>query len=155
MFAQICSMSPFELLGMFDAQIVVGRHYAAQTRWLSALTPAAIADIATAWNNRTSSLSAIVMHYFRGAATRVAPAATAFGLRRPHIMVEIIAAWNPDADADASAHRQWTRDASRILADRALPGGYPNMLGPDDHEQIPFAYGDNTRRLLEVKRRFD
>ena len=37
----------------------------------------------------------------------------------------------------------------------ALPGGYPNMLGPDDSEQIPFAYGSNKERLMAAKERFD
>ena len=34
----------------------------------------------------------------------------------------------------------------------ALPGGYPNMLGPDDSEQIPFAYGSNAERLMAAMR---
>jgi len=37
----------------------------------------------------------------------------------------------------------------------ALPGGYANLLGPDAHDQIGPAYGPNTARLREVKRRFD
>ena len=37
----------------------------------------------------------------------------------------------------------------------ALPGGYPNMLDPDDSEQIPFAYGSNKERLMAAKERFD
>jgi hypothetical protein len=37
----------------------------------------------------------------------------------------------------------------------ALPGGYPNMLGPDDSEQIHFAYGSNAERLMVAKKRFD
>jgi Berberine and berberine like len=37
----------------------------------------------------------------------------------------------------------------------ALPGGYPNMLDPDDSEQIPFAYGNNTERLIAAKKQFD
>ncbi|GHJ40885.1 BBE domain-containing protein [Streptomyces sp. TS71-3] len=36
-----------------------------------------------------------------------------------------------------------------------LPGGYPNLLGPDETEQIAHAYGPNTERLLAAKRRFD
>jgi hypothetical protein len=41
------------------------------------------------------------------------------------------------------------------LAPGALPGGYPNLLDPHDHEQIARAYGDNLPRLRLVKRRFD
>ena len=37
----------------------------------------------------------------------------------------------------------------------ALPGGYPNMLGPDDSEQIPFAYGSTVERLMVAKKQCD
>jgi Berberine and berberine like len=37
----------------------------------------------------------------------------------------------------------------------ALPRGYPNMFGPDDSEQIHFAYGSNAERLIVAKKRFD
>jgi hypothetical protein len=45
-------------------------------------------------------------------------------------------------------HRQWAEDLSKTSTPMALPGGYPNMLGPDDSEQIPFAYGSNAERLM-------
>jgi hypothetical protein len=47
------------------------------------------------------------------------------------------------------------RDFSEGLAPFALPGGYPNMLSPDDHSQIPFAYGENAPRLLTIKKQYD
>ncbi|MDT5303809.1 MAG: hypothetical protein QOG79_7233 [Mycobacterium sp.] len=37
----------------------------------------------------------------------------------------------------------------------ALPGGYANLLGPHDHEQIAYAYGPNTARLLAAKTHYD
>jgi len=37
----------------------------------------------------------------------------------------------------------------------ALPGSYPNMLGPDDSEQIPFAYGSTVERLIVAKKQCD
>jgi hypothetical protein len=36
-----------------------------------------------------------------------------------------------------------------------VPGGYPNLLGPDHHEQIAHAYGPNADRLLAVKASLD
>ena len=52
-----------DVLGMFDAQIVNGRHYAMRTRWLAELTPAAIADIRSAGSKMTSPYSFIVLHH--------------------------------------------------------------------------------------------
>jgi hypothetical protein len=37
----------------------------------------------------------------------------------------------------------------------SVAGGYPNMLGPDDSDQIPFVYGRNAERLIAAKKRFD
>ena len=70
-------------------------------------------------------------------------------------MVEIIAAWDPTPGDNGEAHREWARILSENLAPHALPGGYPNMLGPSQHEQTAYAYGANTGRLQQLKRRFD
>ena len=67
-------------------------------------------------------------------------------------MAEIIAAWDPTAEDDGENHREW---ASERLAPHALPGGYPNMLGPDDYEQTVHVYSANAGRLLQLKRLFD
>jgi hypothetical protein len=57
-----------------------------------------------------------------------------------HLMVEIVAGWKPDGD-DAAAHRRWAHDLWQSLAPFALPGGYANLLGPDNREQAAGAYG--------------
>jgi FAD/FMN-containing dehydrogenase len=142
-------------LNMFAAAAPVGRHYAAKNRSLAQLTPAIISALVAAGQQRSSPFSAIIMHDFRGAATRVPLAATAFGLRKEHFLIEIIAAWEPTAEDDGENHREWARTLSENLAAYALPGGYPNMLGPTDHEQTAHAYGANAARLQQLKRRFD
>ncbi|MEU7765800.1 BBE domain-containing protein [Nocardia sp. NPDC049190] len=96
----------------------------------------------------------MLSHHFHGAATRVPEDATAFGMRRPHFVVEILAAWEP-TDTDGERHRAWTDATSTMLAPVALPGGYAALLGPDDGEQIADAYGRNAARLLDAKARFD
>ena len=86
--------------------------------------------LAAAGAARTSRLSAINLHHFHGAAARVPPRATAFGVRQPHFMAEILASWRPAAgqDADgAAAHRRWA-DTTAELSPHALPGGYPNLM---------------------------
>ncbi|BBY24482.1 BBE domain-containing protein [Mycobacterium stomatepiae] len=56
---------------------------------------------------------------------------------------------------DATAHIGWADRVDAGLAPHALPGGYPNMLGPDAHEQTAHAYGGNATRLGAVKMQFD
>lgn len=153
--SRIEAMTCADLVGVFDPQAVHGRHYAIHTRWLPQLTVDAIEWIAAAGDSRTSPYSMLVLHHCHGAPTRVPPQATAFGLRRDHFMIEIIAAWDPRDGIDDVAHRRWARRLSDVLAPGALPGGYPNLLGPDEHEQIAGAYGDNLPRLRLIKRRFD
>jgi FAD/FMN-containing dehydrogenase len=152
--SRIEAMTCADLVGMFDAQVVRGRHYAIQTRWLPELADDAIDWIAAAGASRTSRYSMIVLHHCHGAPTQVPPRATAFGLRRDHFMIEVIAAWDP-RDGHDDLHRRWARRLSDVLAPGALPGGYPNLLDPHEHEQIARAYGDNLPRLRLVKRRFD
>jgi FAD/FMN-containing dehydrogenase len=150
--ARVQSMTYAELLSLYDAHVVNGWHYAVETRWLGDLVPDAIEALVAAGEQRTSPLSMVAIHHFHGAGTRVPPTATAFGLRRPHFMLEVVAAWE---GGDGNIHRDWARELSTSLAPFALPGGYANLLAPDAHEQIAAAYGDNAERLKSVKQRFD
>jgi FAD/FMN-containing dehydrogenase len=152
---QIAPMTYTDVLGMFDAHAVNGRHYAVPTRWLSELAPQVISSLVKAGGTRTSPFTAILLYHFHGAATRIPADATAFGLRREHFLVEMIAAWEPGAEDDGARHWRWAQDLSWALAPMALPGGHPNLLGPDDRDQIALAYGANTARLKDLKRRFD
>jgi FAD/FMN-containing dehydrogenase len=70
-------------------------------------------------------------------------------------MVGVVAAWDAADRANAAKHRQWAQDVSNKLTPFALPGGYPNLLGPEEYAQITAAYGYNIDRLREVKRQFD
>jgi hypothetical protein len=85
--------------------------------------------------------------------------ATAFGVRNKHVLVSIVAAWEGNGDAPGDEgdeqHRRWAHAVSQALAPCALPGGYPNLLGPDEHAQIAAAYGGNAKRLCNAKWRFD
>jgi FAD/FMN-containing dehydrogenase len=131
-----------------------GRRYAIRTRTLAALTPEAIHAIVAAGSDRTSPLSALSIHHFHGAATRVPLASTAFGLRRSHFMAEIIAAWRPETGHE-DAHRRWADETADRLSPFALPGGYPNLLDDTHHDQIAHAYGPHADRLLTIKAQFD
>jgi FAD/FMN-containing dehydrogenase len=152
---KIARMSFADLVGMSDAQIGDGRYYELRGRWLADLPAGAISAIVTAGTRRTSPYSFILIHHLHGPGTRVAPDATAFSMRRNHFMMEIGAAWEPGSNGEAARHRQWASDVSAALAPFALPGGYANFLTSDNHEQIESAYGNNARRLRDLKRRFD
>jgi FAD/FMN-containing dehydrogenase len=152
MLEQVAPMTCADQAHLQDAFVVNGRHHAIETRWLPGLSDETISALVAAGATATSPYSGIALHHFHGAGTRVAADATAFGLRRRHILVEIVAAWEP---GDGTPHRAWARGLSTALAPHALPGGYAGLLAPYAHDQIGQAYGPNAARLREVKRRFD
>jgi FAD/FMN-containing dehydrogenase len=103
-----------------------------------------------------SSGCAIMSHEFRGAASRVPVEATAFGLRRDHVMIEFIASCSDRPDrSEERRHQQWVRDTRHTFDAIALPGGYPNLLGSDDADRAAESFGPNAERLARVKQLYD
>ncbi|MGI5215186.1 FAD-binding oxidoreductase [Plantactinospora sp. CA-290183] len=155
--SHIAPMPYDDVLGMFDGGMVDGNHYLLRTRWLAELSEPAVEVLLDAALTVSSPYSALAVHHFHGAATRVGRTDTAFGLRDEHLLVEIIAVWPPASRTGqpASAHRDWAERTSSRLAPMALPGGYPNLLGPDEPERVRLGYGPNHPRLIAAKRRYD
>jgi hypothetical protein len=147
-------MSQAAMLGLFDVGFGAGGHYAIRTRSVPSFTADVISGLVDAGSARPSSLPGMSIHHFHGASARVPIESTAFGIRRDHLVVEIVAAWEPN-NGEAARHRAWADSVWTALAAGALPGGYANLLGPDDHDQIAQAYGQNATRLLAAKTRFD
>jgi len=155
LFSNVGPVSYAELLARYDSHVVAGRSYAVQTRWLADLSSDATAALIAAGSARSSATSTIALHHFHGAGTRIATASTAFGLRRRHFMIEIVASWEPAGGDDGAAHRQGACDLSSSLEPGAIPGGYTNLLAADAYEQVDAAYGCNALRLRRLKKRFD
>src|SRR3984957_2181526 len=142
-----------DLLAAMYGQFVFGRHMEIRTRTVAELTPEVRDLLNSGAQGMSSPYSAIVLHCLKGAATRVAVRDTAFGNRTAHVMVEMIAIWEPDEAPHG--HRAWLHELSSALAPHAMPGGYPNLLGAGATDQIDDAYGPNSARLIAAKRRFD
>ncbi len=149
-----------ELLRMFDAGMVEGHRYALATRWIAELTDDAVTTLVNSAAAPSSPFSLIALHHFHGAAARVAPNATAFALRRDHLLVEMIAAWPPgpvgeEPAVTAAPHLEWAHEIAEVLAKDALPDGYPNILGPQEGDRTKLGYAENADRLLAAKHRYD
>jgi FAD/FMN-containing dehydrogenase len=149
----ISQMPYTAVLEMISPHIVWGRRYEMRTRNIAALTSEAIDALINAADTRTSPFSGISMHHFHGAATRVPVGSTAFGVREPHFLVEILAGWT--TDDGGLEHRDWAETVYQDLADLALVGGYPSLIGPDQAAQAHAAYGPNAARLRSIKAAFD
>ncbi|MBD7956483.1 FAD-binding oxidoreductase [Microbacterium sp. Sa4CUA7] len=145
--------TPTQALHALDGMFPSGRHYTLRTASVATLTPAVIEILVDGERCRTSPLSAINIHHFHGAATRVGAEYSAWALREPHLMIEIIA-----ATADAEGHDEQIAWADRILdalRPLALPAAYPNLLSPGDSARAAAIYGNNLARLNAVKRDVD
>jgi hypothetical protein len=63
--------------------------------------------------------------------------------------MSLLAVWSRELAREGHRGAAATRHAF------TLPGGYPDLLGPDDHGQIAHAYGPNDARLRVAKARND
>jgi hypothetical protein len=150
------AMSYGTSLTLFDPYIVNGQRVFMDTCWLPALDSAAIDVFVEATETAASAQCAVFTHEFKGAASRVPAEATAFGLRRDHVVVEIFATFVDRSDKEEEQrHRQWARATRQAFAPMALPGGYPNFLVADDAERVAKSYGPNAGRLIAAKRHYD
>lgn len=139
---------------VFDQYAVNGRRTFIQTRWLPRFQGEPVRIATEQMRKAPSPLCSVLTHDFRGAATRIAPDASAFGLRQKHVMIEILAQV-VDRASNGEAERAWVLDTAAAFDALALPGGYANFLGPDDQDRTDKSYGGNVDRLRAAKRRFD
>jgi hypothetical protein len=144
-------------LNVFDKFLVYGQRYLIETCWLPALDNRGVEAFIAAAKSAVSPGCAVFTHEFKGAAARVPQGATAFGLRRDHVLVEIITwfADGPDNSVE-ERHRRWARATREAFDNIALPGGYPNLLAGDEAlDRVARSYGRNAERLIKAKRRYD
>lgn len=150
--SQVEPMGYGDKVRQYDSLTPTGRHVSIRTRSFAGFTPDVTAALVGAGNALTSPFSGVIAHHVHGAATRVPVGATAFANRAPHYVAEIVALWEPDMPGD---HVGWTHDTWMALEPSSLPGGYVNLIGPDQAAQADAAYGDNAARLLAAKRTYD
>jgi hypothetical protein len=143
------------LVHTIDALFPKGRHYFCQTQSLTGLRAETIEALVESAQRFSSPFSGISIHHFHGAASRVSASETAFAPRQNHLMVEIVAGWEPQSPEEDQRHVQWAQASSDALAPYALKGGYINMLDEGEQERVPLTFGPNYERLLELKRTYD
>jgi FAD/FMN-containing dehydrogenase len=143
-------------LAALDAYIVNGQRSLIETCWLPALDSRSIDVFIEAMETAVSPGCAVFTHEFRGAASRVAQEATAFGLRRHHLLIEILATFVDRSDeSEEQRHQRWARATLAAFNAMALPGGYPNMLAGSEVERATKSFGRNAERLIKAKRHYD
>jgi FAD/FMN-containing dehydrogenase len=100
-----------------------------------------------------SSLSVVGLFNVHGAASRVDPTATAFGLRGLRWDFDIISQWNEPAEDDQQV--RWTREFWAEVEPFAAAGVYVNHIAEDEPGRVHAAFGSNYERLVAAKNRYD
>ncbi|HEX6002827.1 MAG TPA: BBE domain-containing protein, partial [Burkholderiales bacterium] len=138
-----------------DSTVVHGWNYYWKSTHLPELRDDLIDVIVEHAFSCSSRRSYAAMFHLKGAVSRVAEGATAFGNRQASHAITVDAVWQPGenfGDRDTA----WTRRFFAAL-DRFREGVYVNFLGGDeDPDRVREAYGDAVYdRLVEVKNRYD
>jgi FAD/FMN-containing dehydrogenase len=106
-----------------------------------------------AFSRVPSPQSSLLLFPIRGAASRVAPDATAFPHRTGYHM-GIYSLWTDPAQNGANI--AWVRETWNAMQPFIAGGVYVNELGEDEGaERVLLAYGGNYARLAQIKAKYD
>jgi FAD/FMN-containing dehydrogenase len=143
------------LNAMLDGSFPKGARNYWKSHFMTTLTDEAIDALIDAFMSAPSPMCQILLEHFHGAATRVAPTATAYAMRSPGFNMLVLSQWmNP---ADDAAGIGWARRAYDRMRPFVGANRYLNYLNPDDagDEALVAAYGPNVERLRQLKAKYD
>jgi hypothetical protein len=138
-----------------DSTVVHGWNYYWKSTHLPELSSDLIDVIAEHAFSCASPRSYVAMFHLKGAVSRVAEGATAFGNRQASHAMTLDAVWRPGEDF-GDRDTAWTRRFFAALS-RFRAGVYVNFLGGDEgRERVREAYGESVyERLVKVKTTYD
>jgi hypothetical protein len=138
-----------------DSTVVHGWNYYWKSSHLPELRDDLVDVIAEHAFACSSPRSYVALFHLKGAVSRVAEGATAFGNRQASHAITLDAVWRPGEDF-GDRDTAWTRRFFAALG-RFREGVYVNFLGGDeDPDRVREAYGDSVYdRLVHVKTMYD
>jgi len=165
-------LSPLRAIGTPIADVVGPHPY---TGWQQVFDPLLTPGLRNYWKSHdfaevTDDLLDVLVEYgarlpsphteiafaqLGGAAAQVPADAMAAGRRDARYLVNLHTRWESPAEDEACI--LWARELHRDTADFSTGAVYVNFMPEDeaDTEQVRAAYGDNFRRLVELKRKYD
>ena len=147
-------MSYVQLNTMFDAAFPYG---GVQRYWKSSFLKRLGDDVLEILVARAAaipfSMSMVGFFHVHGAASRVHPDETAFGLRDDQWDYDIISQWQDPGESER--HIRWTRAFWTAVEPFATGEVYVNHLDAEEGTRIRAAYGKNYERLVALKNTYD
>jgi FAD/FMN-containing dehydrogenase len=140
--------------GLFGPSFPWGHRNYWKSSFLRELPDAAVDAVVTHADRGRSPLSAVVLEYYGGAASRVAPGATAFPHRAATYNLIVLGQWR-EATEDP-VHIAWARDLWDAIQPWSSGAVFMNALGEDaSPNAVREAYGANYARLAALKATVD
>ncbi len=143
--------------GIFDRDAekawYANQNYRVSDRLCETLSPEIIDILLQSAESAPTPGCAILLHDFHGKASRIPLESAAYPLRKAHYVVEVIAGW--DSEADGVKANEWIVKILQVLEPHALPGGWANVLGPEEKQRAHDFYEPSHERLQAVKQKFD
>jgi hypothetical protein len=130
-----------------------GRLHYWKSGWLRDVTDGAIKTLMRFLPRMPSSASGVGLQQMHGAASRVAPSATAFPHRAEQYDFLILSQWSDATDTDRNV--QWTQALFEAMRPHLEESVYVNNLGDEGQGRVQAAYGENYPRLATMKRAYD
>ena len=139
---------------LIDATQPKGRRYYWKSEYLPDVTDGLMVKYREHAARIRSPHSAILLFPIGDAVARRPNESSAVGNRDARWVFNVAAAWD-DAREDAD-HVEWARAAWRDLRTFSTGGTYINFLTEEEGaDRMKAAYGDNLRRLAEIKKQWD
>jgi FAD/FMN-containing dehydrogenase len=138
---------------LLDAAFPKGALNYWKSGFLPELSDDAVDVLVDAFERVPSTMTGIFLDHLHGAATRVAPDATAFPHRQEAFSVLILGQWADRSDTDANI--SWVQETFELLQPHLSDARYTNFLAADDTGVVRQGYGRNYARLAQIKRTYD
>ena len=137
----------------FDAGMPAGLRWDTRGHYLNALVDEAIDTFATHVESLTGPYTMAYFEPLGGAIGSVASDTTAFPHRDAAYGLHILPGW---AEGPAGEDKmRWMGEFHEAMATHATGGVYVNLLGADEADRVPAAYGANYARLARLKAEYD
>jgi FAD/FMN-containing dehydrogenase len=150
--ATIGPMPYTQLQTSFDAGTPSGERYYWKSQHLSGLSDDLLDVVVEYASDLHGPFTIIGIEPLGGAQGRIESSATAFPHRNVPFSFGIWTGWSDPAEDESNV--AWTRAFFEAMKPFGA-GAYVNYLGEDEGDRVDEAYGDNYRRLTEIKQKWD
>ena len=136
-----------------DSRNSHGRHYYIKGRHINDFDPQVLDVLLERWEAAPDRFTTMRFVRFGGAVGQVENDATAWPHRHAMWDMEVGGHWtNPDLSEE---YVQWGRDYWDALEPYTAKEFYVNELMDEEQDQVSESYGNNYRRLVELKNKYD